>query len=199
MESKTLVCDRCAAAGKFIIAVDAATISTRTHAFRLDLCTDHLASLVKDLGAFNTDHIVHSILEHVLQDRGKVGIGELRRIAGASRKVFNQALRLVIEAKKARVEGRSKQAEVIWIAPRENTNGAKIELRDVRGELSRRAIEWMRDLLKERKQIGARDVAREGKEAGFTVSNLKWARDVLKREKVLRLKGITSRSTYIYT
>src|SRR4029077_852300 len=103
MESRTLVCDRCARGSKFTIAVESAIVQTRTHGtFRIDLCEAHRDSLVHDLDALNTGHIVRSIIEHTLQNRPGVAVStlELWRITGTGRKLLHLVLQAMADEHK---------------------------------------------------------------------------------------------------
>jgi hypothetical protein len=205
MESKTLVCDRCAREGKFQIAVDSAMVQTRTHGmFRLDLCTLHLESLVRDLGAFNTDHVILAILEHTLQDRGSVPQPELQRITGAHRVRFVEALRTLQQDRKIRIEGPSKRRVVTWIAPRAVTNGAPREKRVLPWRHEKRfadhlaVYDWVLAYLQEHKDVVSRDLTKAVVAAGHDQGKLAAIRNKLRAQKLIRISGLKAGARWIY-
>jgi len=201
MESRTLVCDRCARESKFTIAVDSAIVQTRAHGtFRIDLCAEHQESLVRDLALFQTDNVVLAILEHTLQQRPGVPVRqlELQRISGAGRKLVGGLLHRLAEEKKVSLGGKTKDRSATWVA---TTNGvpAAPETAPVgRYERARRNIAWLRVFLREHKQVSAIDLAKAARAAGIRQGGISYARKQLTEEKTVRVKGTRSRATYIY-
>jgi len=205
MESRTLVCDRCARANKHVIAVDSAVVQTRTHGtFRIDLCEEHRDSLVEDLQALNTGHIVKAIIEHTLQLRAgePVRIMDLGRISGAGRKLIGQVMESLEADKHIRYTGTTKDRAVMWISavasvPSSSNGGPPTK----RKQESHRArmLAWLRTFLRERKEVKALALRKAVDDAGMHYPALHYATTVLKQEKVVKVKGRRSGATYIYT
>lgn len=204
MESRTLVCDRCARESKFTIAVEAVVIQSRTHGtFRLDLCDDHVDSLVQDLNALSVPHLVRSIIEHTLQTRAgrDVPTTELIRIVGAQRKLVAHTLQELVSEHLVKLAGKTADRTVTWVGPVSNGGPpAPVPLlrKAQKGASRHRAVEWLRAVLRERKQLGSIEVYKLGKAAGFNEGALAFARTRLRDLKELRLRGTRSRATYIY-
>src|SRR4029077_4323979 len=210
MESRTLVCDRCARGSKFVIAVESAIVQTRTHGtFRIDLCEEHRDSLVQDLDALNIGHVVKAIIEQALQSRPGASITrqELQRISGASRKLVIMVLDSLVNEKKVQLVGKTRDKAATWIGPKISSNGSKppeldplpLGAKAQRGAARHKTVEWMRMFLKQQRDVGAIELGKAAKAEGLPYSTIAFARNRLRGEKMLRVKGTKSRARYIWT